>query len=56
MTCLACGRELKRALQRAGSLRCQACRDQKAPLDARLVEQQRRQSIFQERRHSMNRP
>ena len=31
--CLACGEELPDPLARAGSLRCQDCRDRDAPLD-----------------------
>jgi hypothetical protein len=34
--CLACGTTLSEALCRAGSLRCQDCRDAEAPLDPEL--------------------
>jgi hypothetical protein len=34
--CLACGTSLSEALYRAGSLRCQDCRDVEAPLDPEL--------------------
>jgi len=35
-SCLACGAELPEALQLAGSLRCQDCRDAQEPLDPML--------------------
>ena len=36
--CLACGEELPDVLARGGSLRCQDCRDSRAPLDPGLCE------------------
>jgi hypothetical protein len=40
--CLACGEELPEALARAGSLRCQDCRDAELPLDPELCTEDER--------------
>ena len=40
LRCLACNGPIEKSLAALGSLRCAACRESDAPLDARLVDRE----------------